>query len=542
MDIEAKYKILIVDDVPANATLLAEILSDDYTIYMATNGHAALKIAELQNPDLILLDVVMPEIDGFETCKRLKNKPSTKDIPVIFITAKIEEKDELHGIEIGAVDYITKPFEKYIITVRIKHHLSLQWHHRVLKKANNELEIEVEKRTAELEYLLAEKSDLLTKVTAANSSKTNFLTNMSHDIRTPMNAILGNTELLLTTKLGNKQLRYAEMVGRAGENLLSIIDDILDFSAIEAGQIKLAMTVFNPWTIVTDILQEMRGDFERKCLSVELIDDLPKKVKGDPVRLRQIIINLLSNAIKFTAKGMISIETGAVKQEDKFVQLWFKIKDTGVGIDQEAQLRIFSDFAQADDSITHKYGGTGLGLAISKRLVELMGGTIWVQSKVGKGSTFNFTVLVEKCQKGRTDNILISEDKNELSVTSPLDFSQFRVLVVEDEVVNQFIVIEMLKALGCRAEIVNNGQAAIDSYTSYDLILLDLEMPVVDGYKTALQIRQLEKGESHIPIIALTAHVLKGTDDRCFAAGMDDYIAKPMKLKWLKEKLAKWLF
>lgn len=540
MNIETQLKILIVDDVPANATLLAELLRNEYIILMASNGHDAVKIAALKKPDLILLDIIMPEIDGYEVCKKLKSQPSTKDILIIFVTAKDGMQNIANGLELGAVDYITKPFRKSIIKARIRSHLSLQWHRNVLAKTKDKLELKITKRTAELECLLAEKSDLMAKAQAANIAKTSFLATMTHEIRTPMNAVLGNTELMLATKLTEKQRNYAQMMYRAGENLLSTLDDILDFSKIEAGKLNLARRVFSPPTVLADIVQELQYHIERKGLSLELTDELPKKVKGDPARLRQVIITLLSNAIKFTENGGIAIAAVVSKNLGEGIQLDFKIRDTGIGINQEEQMRIFSDFSKTDDFTSRAYRDAELGLVIAKQLIELMGGTISVQSEIGKGSTFHFTVQVEKCSQDCTDNIVINEDADKPGAVSP-DLSNFSILVAEDDVVNQSIVSEMLKSIGCRVDIVSDGQDVIDAYSAYDLVLMDLEMPTVDGYAAALEIRKLEGSKSHIPIIALSAHAFEGVNASCFAAGMDDYLAKPVTIMGLKGKCEKWL-
>lgn len=249
---------------------------------------------------------------------------------------------------------------------------------------------------------------------------------------------------------------------------------------------------------------------------------------------------MLSNAVKFTEKGGININIEAIENTDKFVQLRFEVQDTGIGMADDTQAVVFDYFTQADNSTSRKYGGTGLGLTISKRLVELMGGSIGVQSQIGKGSTFYFIVRFEKWLESDIATIIDFEDQPE---QIKLDFQNYRVLVAEDDFVNQTVISEMFNAIGCQTHVASNGQEAIDTYSSYDIIFMDLEMPEIDGYEATRQIRQQEqdKGNSHKPIIALTAHVFNGVSDKCLAVGMDDYLSKPVNTKALKKKLEKWL-
>jgi len=379
-----KSKLLIVDDSPSNIDLLLDILKSDYKLTIATNGKNAIKLAlGKSKPDLILLDIVMPVMDGFEVCIRLKKNERTRDIPVIFLTAKTEIDDIIKGFDLGAVDYITKPFNRTELLARVKTHIEL-------KKYREHLEKLVQDRTSELKKAkdVAE---------AANKAKSEFLANMSHEIRTPINAVLGFTELLESSITDPKQKNYLNSIKDGSRGLLTLINDILDLSRIDAGKMELQYTVTNPYTLFKEIERIFSLNAQQKGLDfiIEIAEDIPESLSLDQVRLRQILFNIIGNAVKFTEKGYIKIFANVIysKEDKSAVDLIISIKDTGIGMSTEFQKKVFDIFSQQEGQSSRKYGGTGLGLGIAKRLAEMMGGKINLISEVNKGSTFEIKLF-----------------------------------------------------------------------------------------------------------------------------------------------------
>ncbi len=357
--------------------------------------------------------------------------------------------------------------------------------------------------------------------------KSEFLANMSHEIRTPINGVIGMTSLLLDTPLSGSQKDYGETIRSSAETLLTLVNDILDLSKAEAGRIDLEIVNFDLEQVIVDI--ERTLGFAAKTKGLKLLksvaQDLPPYIKGDPTRLRQVLSNLVNNAIKFTSKGSVAIEVHKEFQKGNQLQLRFEITDTGIGIPDQSMDRMFKAFSQADASTTRKFGGTGLGLSISKHLVSLMGGEIGVKSSAGNGSTFWFTVL---CEIGSAD----LGESAQLENTNVAGKRKLRILVAEDNSVNQIIAIAMLEKMGHTAVAVANGKEAFDALlvTPYDLVLMDCQMPELDGYEATKMIRSGKSlGFNAIPIIAITANAMSGDREKCLAAGMTDYVSKPMK-------------
>jgi CheY-like chemotaxis protein len=423
--------VLIVDDVNANIVALKALLKGfEINIYETTSPNEALALTLKHDFALILLDVQMPEMSGYEVAEYLQGIDRTKHIPIIFLTANARsEENEVKGFEVGGVDYLTKPINRTVLLSKIKTFLSIYVQKETLKKMNIDLKVA---------HLNAEKS---------SRAKGNFLTTMSHEFRTPLNGILGMMQLLETTKLDSEQMEWLDIASRSGEHLLLLLGDILDLSKLEEGNIKLEIKEFDLQQLISDSVNLFVVNAREKGVKIliDICDEMPKWVMGDYLRLRQIVINLIGNALKFTDKGQIVIKAELNGINNKEVTLGFEIIDSGIGIPPDKTSYIFNKFTQVDENSNRKYGGTGLGLAICKELVELMGGNIGVHSQLGNGSTFWFDIKLE-----------LSDKFDTIPVFDPKKLAGKHVLIVMHNLKEQEIIKGFLARWGLTSCAIDN--------------------------------------------------------------------------------------
>jgi PAS domain S-box-containing protein len=649
--VTASVNVLVVDDNFSKRVALRSILLPlGYTIVEATSGEAALRCVLQQDFAVILLDVRMPGMDGFETAALIRLRRQSEMTPIIFITAyAMKNISTAKRFTQGAVDFIFGPIRPDELRAKVTVFANLFVRAQMLAAQARELKVSADQlrqltdaapigifqtdshhryvytnpHWTELtgvqadaafgqswEFILSPKDQAALAATWADGSappseftqrfeiggggpdprvvivtvksipatdgatsgwvgtlgdvtaearaevalsrardeateatelKSNFLANMSHEIRTPMNGVLGMTDLLLETDLDARQRDYAQTVRNSGEALLIIINDILDFSRIEAGKLEVEAVEVDLRRIVDEVADLLGGSAQRRGLGLFPIvdDDVPLRVIGDPGRVRQVLTNLIGNAIKFTTVGAIGIRVQVDEVADAAMTVRFEVTDTGNGIAPEQLSSIFQPFVQADTSTSRKYGGTGLGLAISSQLVALMGGSCGVSSELGVGSNFWFTVKVAIDDGPQVPPQAFAASGVEAPTADPVMAQPLRrpvepptgrLLLAEDNLINQKVAVAMLAGVGYQVDTVLNGAEAVKAAAArrYDAILMDCQMPELNGYEATAAIRGREAGGRRTPIIALTAGARQEDQDRCLAEGMDSYLSKPV--------------
>jgi signal transduction histidine kinase/HPt (histidine-containing phosphotransfer) domain-containing protein len=526
-----KNKVLIIDDQPVNIKSFRHILGDEYVVFAADNGKSGLKCAREQLPDVILLDILMPEMDGYDVIKVLKAAEETRHIPVIFATSLDSKEDEEKGLALGAADYISKPFHTATLKLRVMNQIKI---------LNLQREAEESARIA----------------VSASDAKSAFLANMSHEIRTPMNVIMGLTEMLLEENLtvpGSKD--SLNKINTAGEILLELINGLLDISKIEAGKLTLTPTRYSVAKLLGDIisLNIIRIADKPIVFKLNIESELYCNLYGDDLRLKQILNNLLSNSFKYTREGTVTLAVNCVRENEN-VRLTISVSDTGIGIRQEDIEKLFKDYNQVDVKANRLIEGTGLGLSITKGLTELMNGDVSVESEYGKGSTFR----VSLAQGFVSDEIIDAETIKNLcdlryesefkpaQIQDRRDFSHARVLVVDDYAPNLDVAKWMLGKYKMQVDCASSGQEAIDLIIKqgnlpagaprYNAVFMDHMMPGMDGIEALQVIRGLDSDYAkNIPVIALTANAVAGNEKMFLASGFQAFLPKPIERTRLDE-------
>ncbi len=540
--------LLLVEDDPAYQRIISVVLvksshAVNYDIKTANSLAQAVECLNEREFDVILLDLGLPDSHGTDSIKAIRE--SCTETPIIVLTGQTDEEVGLEAIKQGADEYFTKDETLQVILART---IRYTIERTKITKELKEAKLHAEKLQAKTEHVnrqlrtAAEGANLMAReAVRAEHSKSQFLANMSHEIRTPMNAIIGFSQVLAEENLTTQQKEFVEIIQDSGENLLKLIDDILDLSKIEAGKVYIEIADCSLDKMLTRIESMIRLNTEEKGLEFQVAKStsLPEVIRTDSVRLRQCLINLASNAVKFTQEGHVYINASLEQGNDgDFIR--FDVEDTGIGIPAKRQQAIFESFTQVDGSTTRKFGGTGLGLAITKRLTRLLGGNLSLTSKEGEGSVF--TLKIPAGVEARQEVAPDQQDPEEETTVETDKKSKFsgHVLVAEDIPTNRKLLAMLLENMGFAVAIAEDGQQAVDKALaeSFDMILMDMQMPNLNGYEAT---KILRKKGIKAPIIAVTAHAMRGDDRKCIQSGCDDYLSKPIDRNKLLDMICEYL-
>ena len=526
-------RILVIDDEAANVSFLEALLNiaGYKQVLSTTDSRQSVDLFTAFNPDIVLLDITMPFVDGFGVMNALRDSFPDHHVPILVLTADTTKSTKHQALSGGATDFLYKPLDADEVLLRIRNLLRAQYD-------RNHLDEQVREQTAALTLANDKVVELQWAALLAEQAKRTFIGNMSHELRTPMNGILGVTSLLTQRSNDDETQRMLNVVFNSCEKLQVILDEILYIASVDAGRVELETLPIDINLLVEEVVGLYEAESFRKGITLTITH--PKEptpiLSGDAIRIRQTLGSLIANAVKFTREGGVNLGWNWMLHGD-YVQLRFDISDTGIGIQESDQKRIFEHFSQVDESSTRAFGGVGLGLAIARNNVFLMGGSLSFQSAIDKGSTFSVEIQLAPTSL---------QPRTELPSASTFTLTRSgapKVLIVDDNEVNLMVASELFKTCGCDIDSAENGIQAIEmsGRANYDLIMMDIQMPICDGIEATRVIRNREvlQGNTRTPIIALTANTLESDVKTYFEVGMDDVLPKPITYTTVKEHLTK---